>query len=282
MNITTIEIGSLSRRLFLGGLVTCLGLIAALAAPANPLRADLIENIAVDNQSSPPPSFANMGFQTLSTLSGVTNAGNTSSFTHRMAAWNWQNANGSVAQVNKGNVVYELEFTVNDPTNLGYEISLTNVLRGISRIDISSNPNAAICFSTGLNLAAYYGATFLPGISGSTLGTGFQFGGYHALYEEYTGNQSLGSFVGTATYNLLLTSVVTPTTNVVYANGASGYGEVIYGLGTVPVGFGQNIDDLGHFLTVNVTLNAVPEPGTTGILGLGLAGLALARRRRKS
>lgn len=282
MKITDFSPRSRSRRLLFVGLLLSLGVFSSLADPASRVCGDTITNIDVDDQSFGPAAEPNSGFQTQSTLSGVQTVGDTTFFTHRMAAWNWYDANGTVAQVNKGNVIYDLEFTVNDPLNLGYEISLENMLRGISLVDIGTNPTAGFCYSTGLGLASYFGSTFLTGISGSTLGTGFQTAGYHALYEEYTGTQFVGTFQGTSTFNFHLTSLVTPTTNVVFDNFASGRGEVIYGLGVIPGGFGQyDMEDLGHFLTVNVKMNAVPEPGTTGVLGLALTGLAFVRPRRK-
>lgn len=281
MKNTNLPIRSGSRRLLCSGLAICLGVFSTLAVPVSQLCGDTITNIDVDNQSFGPAPDPNSGFQTQSTLTGVQTVGDTSFFTHRMAARNWLVANGSVAQVHKGNVIYDLEFTVNDPLNLGYEISLENVLKGISLVDVGTNPTAGFCYSTGLNLASYYGSTFLAGISGSTLGTGFQTAGYHALYEEYTGTQFVGNFQGTNTFNFHFTSLVTPTTNVVFDNFAFGRGEVIYGLGSIPTGFEQyDMADLGHFLTVNVKMNAVPEPGSVGLLGLVMAGLAFVRPRR--
>jgi hypothetical protein len=282
MSVTPNRFGKPHKRHLINTLVACLGLLAASVASVSDLRADLITDISIFNQSSGPPSFPNLTFQTQSTLSSVTTVGSTAFFTHRMAVWNRLGANGGVAQINKGNVVYQMDFTVNDPLNQGYDISLNNVLRGISLIDITSNPNNALCWSTGLNLAAYDGAIFLAGVSGTTLGTGFKTAGYHALYEEYSGNQTLGSYLGTQAFSLLLTSIPTPTTNVAFANGATGNGEVIYGLGSIPSGFGQyDMDDLGHFLTVKVTMNAVPEPGTAGILCSALTCLLFTRRQRK-
>lgn len=40
---------------------------------------------------------------------------------------------------------------------------------------------------------------------------------------------------------------------------------------------GENLDNLGH---VQFAVSAVPEPGSIALLGLGLAGLAVIRRRR--
>jgi hypothetical protein len=54
--------------------------------------------------------------------------------------------------------------------------------------------------------------------------------------------------------------------------------------GTYTIGFGMNEIDEGTVPTIlaldNVRFNVVPEPSSTALIGLAMAGLAFARRRK--
>lgn len=259
----------------------CIGF--TLQALSGRVRGETITGIQVDNQSSVNPPEANRIFETESTLSTVTETGNTAWFTHRMAVRNWHEGLGAFAgQANKRNVIYQIDFTVNDPLNLGFHVDLENVIRGITTIAIGSNPTGGLSVANGLQLAAFTGDSAVPAnalldITGGTDGLSPLQSGTAAVYDEFVGSQSLGSYQGTTSFSLFFTSVPTPTTQVAFANQAFGIGEVIYGLGSIPSGFEDiDIDDLGHFLTVKVTY--VPEPATLAILLSGVFALALRRR----
>ena len=266
------------------GVAAVLGLGAAGAVHAG---VQTIGSVAVVNQSGANPAPAHRTFLTQSTLSGVTNAGNTASFTHRMAARNEHTGLGGVAQTNKGNVVFQIDFTVFDPDNLGFEINLESVIRNVSLLTIDTLVSGG-GFATGLALGATFNdSTMAPGEyanmplpifgQGTPTTPSLNELGTVSRFSVSSVNATLGQYVGTTDFSFRFTSVTTPTTNVLFQNNATGHGLVHLGIGDMPEGFSDvDPDTLGHFLTVTAVF--VPAPGAAALLALG--GLLGVRRRR--
>jgi hypothetical protein len=233
------------------------------------VQAQSVSDVVVQNGSSGMPGSTpqvERYFETGSTLGPVHIDDTTHSFTHRLAFHNSLVAGGGVAQVNKRNVIYQLTFTVDDPLGVGYQIDLTSVLRGVSSITQTSGSQSA--FATGLLLGASYGidttdpaefTNFSSGLYGqNTPGVSVSGEGTAIDLQESIVTSPLGDgvFVGTSTFSLHFTSVPTPTTNVVFQNESLGEGFVNYGLGSDVGDLEVSTDDLGHFLTIDVTFNA--------------------------
>ena len=247
--------------------------LAALAwlgtAQIGSVQAQAVSGVVVQNGSSGMPSSSPLTeryFETASNLGPVVIDDDIHSFTHRLAFHNSLVAGGGVTQVNKRNVFYQLTFTLDDPLGVGYQIDLTSVLRGVSSITQTSGSQSA--FATGLLLGASYGidttdpaefTNFPPGLYGqSTPGVSVSGEGAAIDLQESIVSAPLagGVFVGTSTFSLHFTSVPTPTTNVVFQNESLGEGFVNYGLGSDVGDLEVSTDDLGHFLTIDVTFNA--------------------------
>lgn len=260
------------------------GASIALFAVASSAYSIQLSNVVVNNDSSDAVLVGNRQFETQSTLFGVTSTQTSSVFSHRMAARNSHLATGGTAQTHKRNVVFQITFTVDDPTNHGYALNLSALTKGVSRIEQSIGSSQAL--ATGLTLDTRVKELsdpnsefqFLGSLSYSTASATVTGIGSNLVVGENSGEVALGQFVGTRTFQVNFTSVTTPTTNVLFQNNAQGSGDVLYGLGDIPAGLGLQLDDLGHFFTVEATFEPIPEPATLASLALG--GLILSRRRR--
>jgi hypothetical protein len=242
-----------------------LGLLLFLTLTAPDVLAQDVVGISVLNTSSEMPNSSDLierFYETSSTLGELQVDGSSASFTHRLAFLNSMAAGGSLPQVNKRNVIFQLTFTVEDPDAVGYQVDLSSVMRGVSAIEQTEGDGVAL--ATGLSLAATYGIdttdpaefVLLPGFYGQNTGGASVSGlGAAAELHEDTASGPLGDglFVGTRTFSVFFSSVPTPTTNVLLPNGNIGAGFVNYGLGSDVGDTGASPADLGHFLTVTVT-----------------------------
>ena len=249
-------------------------------------QAVTIDSASVTNTSSTSDTTPPTTFDTQSTLSPVVNTATSSTLVHRMAFVNTMLAAGTPAQVHKGNVVYQFDFSVQDPTNQGFQVDLKSFLYGISSITQTSDGGTA--FATGANfLVTVDDSTDAPdtyenllplfnGTDGVTI-TGMTSATAAAQNTELA---SLGAFVGTTSFSLRFQSINTPATNILLGNFQTGFGEVDYGLGSLAPGLSLDPDDLGHFVTVSVTF--VPEPSTIVLSALGLVTILFTPRRKRA
>ncbi|MEM8874160.1 MAG: PEP-CTERM sorting domain-containing protein [Planctomycetota bacterium] len=211
-------------------------------------------------------------------------AGNAVSFTHTTQLVNTAAFTGGVVQTSVGNSSFQLAFTVEDPGNVGFEISLDQLLRGYSGVDVQVGQGNA----TGVSYFVQFDdstdapdtfSNFVPAFIGTsgvglTVPDGSEPDSARDFFEAID-SDVLGSYVGTTDFVLDFTTGFSPTTNVFFQNGGVGSGEINYGLGTSQIGDDFTADELGHFLTVTATF--VPEPASLGLLGV--LGLGLLRRR---
>lgn len=265
-------------------LVGLLSALPALSAAASPLTVD-----PVINNSSGSPFYI---FSTQSELSSVVGSNGTYSFTHRMAALSSVTAIGEINQANTRNINYIISFTVLDPGEVGYNIELDSLLRGVSYINQTVADTNSIATATGIKWDARYGVDLadindvnsytnlpLPIFNMETDGVSVTGLGTDEILSERREIDALpgGTYVGSKTFSLYFTTSTTSTTNVFFQNQMEGEGFSNYGLGMDVRGFDVEPEDLGHFLNVEVSF--VPEPTSGLLIGAGLA-LTVARRRR--
>lgn len=239
-------------------------LITLAACAALPAHAQTIGAVEVTDTSSPNPANGLATFVTQSILGPVTSDGLAVGFTHRMAAHNTRIATGTVAQVNKRSLVFEIVFTVEDPEQQGYTLGFDSLIQNISTIQWTGGPGTT-AWSTGLALDVRYDDTdngeedfeVLTGLfAQATDGVTVTEWGSAAVFESSTATGSLGPYTGTNRFAVRITTVTTPTTNVAFPNSATGSGSVNLGLGGVSDSYPDiNPADLGHFLTVTATFN---------------------------
>ena len=240
-----------------------LGRLASASAAtllASAAGAQSIGSIVVTNSSSPPPASGTGSFTTEpSVVAPPSLDGQVASFTHRMAFRNTFIAQGGIAQTNKRNVVYRVDFTVDDPNNTGFLLRVESVMRGVSAIvQVSDEGRTAV--ATGLQLGVTFDDstdapdtfTNLALLTGQiTPGVSIVGAGNSQAQQESARRGGIGVYVGTTSFSLVFTSSPTPTTNVFFQNGQTGNGFVYYGDGNPPEGAeGVEPPTLGHFLTL--------------------------------
>ena len=59
---------------------------------------------------------------------------------------------GALEQTHPRNVVYQLDFTVNDPTNLGFDVDAANLLYGISSVTQTSDGGTAFALNAAFDV----------------------------------------------------------------------------------------------------------------------------------
>jgi len=146
-------------------------------------------------------------------------------------------------------------------------------------------PLTAWADATGLQLASFMGTT-APGHSVGSLSfptnaaTGSSFIG-KGSYGQSKGTVFSGSFVGPIHWTLVskvgqeLTYTLTDTTRGTY-DGKTVPGTARESFNTVPRQLAKGI---GH-ISLGATQLSIPEPGTLGLLGTGLIGIAGIFRRK--
>lgn len=268
-----------------------------------------ITNITFINNSSPTLLIDDptrlREFRTESSFPvAATTIGDSATFTHRLA---WMSGHrvlpggGTVALLNSNLVAYDLSFTIEDPTSLGYTLDIDSTIRGYATAFWESNS------STGVS------QTFAAGtLMGASLDSGAGFGSLitdlsttiaiaSATDTTPFANQlvsrsssfAAGSFVGTHTFTLRYTTVGANTIGALQ-NFNTGEADVRFGLDPTLSGFlhaaypgadGEAAADHGHFLTITADFNAdaavVPEPATLSLVGLGLLVFSTRIRRKK-
>lgn len=252
------------------GILICSSLISSSTATVSAS----ITNVVVTNTSSPNESLPTASFETQSTLFPITNSGVTSSFGHRMGFHNEYTADGGPAQVHKRNVIYQIDFTIEDPNNFGFTLEAVSGLIGRSSVTSTSAGTGNVTgasFYVSIDDSTDAPNTFSPftPLFNQTSGTSASdFASSSVLGDQFV-SATVGSFVGTTSFSFEFSTVPTPTTNVFFGNNHLGFGSVDY----LTSGL------FGHHLTFTATFN-VPEPGA-GCLLLFAANLWLTVRWRR-
>lgn len=298
MNLPSPSISLLASSLFIS---TCMLIQAATISALS------ITNNSSANETTTTGSNRLLEWQTSSNLDPVFTLGDQVSFSHQMQFYNGYSvpvgSSGNALTHNR-DLIYDVNFTVEDSTSRGYTINVESLLRGFSTalwLDGVSN-NAVI--STGVTLSGRIDTntndavdTLDTQIEGLTVGSGSgvianQTNNLVNSFGEITDSYAPGEFTGTRSFTLRFTTTPTPTTNVFLQNNQAGQGSIRYGLnntlaGLSPTGQSQSGDaytdnsDLGHFITITADFNpeAVPEPSSTLLLLSSLTLLICNRKR---
>jgi hypothetical protein len=194
---------------------------------------------------------------------------------------------------------FELSFTVDDPTNIGYSLDATSLTRGYLAASFASGGT----FSLGIQASGTNLFASIDSGSGLALNGPLTFFGDTVAANDTTTsatklvtgtrNASIGNFVGTRNFNIVISPRPSPAGSIIFQNDFAGEAAIRFGLGTTVPGMllstypGAEAEDAathGNFLTVTANFNqsstAVPEPTTTALLGFGLIAIVAVAKRR--
>lgn len=169
------------------------------------------------------------------------------------------------ALIYRHNVGYEMEFTVEDPLNEGYEISVDNVMRG--RVTVRRDEPIGAQAGAGLllgRLDANDGAGPIHYAGFTNSGGGVIVSGTSAdafasqLFENDKTWVAPTIYTGTRTFVMSFSSFPSGVTTNIFQNYGGGEGAIQFGINATLPGFsyGTSADDLstlGHLATVMVT-----------------------------
>lgn len=270
----------------------------------------IVSGITVTNTSDPNRVLAVTGrtqeFQsTISSVSSVTTAGLTSSFSSHLS---WMLAdevdpNGpGVALIGLYDAGMQIQFTVEDPTHVGYNLSFDGMMRGYLTAVYTPGTSTA---STPVSVGQGFFPVRLDQGAGFSLVAGFGVSGMTATATETSpmsnvlvsssDSHDAGNFVGTKTFGLLFDVSPSPNVSTIMQNGVEGQTSARFGLdptqGDLELGLYANALDgelaanHGLFIDVNVTALApspVPETLGTPYMMLTLAATLMIARRYRS
>jgi len=244
---------------------------------------------------------------------------NVASFTNQFS---WMSAQivdpgaPNFALIYQRHISYELDFTIEDPSNIGYSLDIDTALRGYLTAALNEeplDPNAPETANAHIQVSW---TSFLGKIddgSGPVAKSGLNIsGGLVSVTEsnpeinfliDKNKNFSAGNYFGTKTFSLIFSTRPSPNASTVLQNYTQGEAAIRYGLDPLhtsggdltkpdfnlafyPGSDGETAGNHGHFVNVTATFNGqignpVPEPSTFLLLGFGLAGIALISNKRK-
>lgn len=179
---------------------------------------------------------------------------------------------------------YQITFTITAPAFVTYDVSInTSRIGALTRVDDGTA-------SASANIGAVSGTLNAVANPSLTLAAVNLANGNSAANTPFSQLTPIITLTG-LTGNQVITLAFTWTAAVTSSSGLTGGDEVAVRLGMAGTGSGvtaanypgvgsRNINNDGHFTGINAVITAVPEPGTLLLLGSGIAGLAVAGRRR--
>jgi hypothetical protein len=289
--------------MYVSRLVLC-AVSLVLAAPVCPAAA--ITNIQVTNNSS--PSFLDMDairvreFRTeFAVPADATVSANTATFTSRFAWTSGQRVfpGPSGLPLTHGNTVaYDLIFTVEDPSSVGYDLTLDSSIRGYLTALWEDNVGIfpSLVFASGTLMAATLddGGGFGPMLTGINtdieVASATPASPFSQVLVARSGTYAAGHYTGTRTFTLRY-STLADNTGVGLQNYNIGEGNVRFGLdtaspflrnGSYPGVDGEAAAGHGHFVTVTADFGtaAVPEPTTFSAMTVALCAAAFFMKKK--